>query len=261
MHADPSRRATPATSVPTATRWIRRPQPRPAARLRLFCLPHAGGTPALFKHWPPLLPEWIEPLMVCLPGRENRFDEPLPEDIPALVAQLAGAVRPWLDRPWALFGHSMGATLAYELTQTLVAQGGPMPEHLVVSARIPPQRHRGGDLHRRDDDALCARLIALGGTPPELLSRPEFRAVVLPAIREDYRLIETYRPDLERAPLPCPLTVFRGRDDADLDAEAAGAWSCCTSADFRIESFPGGHFYLSDKPGVVVARLGALLAS
>ncbi|MCF1183657.1 alpha/beta fold hydrolase [Marichromatium gracile] len=260
MRAEPSRHLAPAAATAAAGRWIRRPQPRPAARLRLFCLPHAGGTPALFKHWPPLLPDWIEPLMVCLPGRENRLDEPLPEDIPALVRQLAGAVRPWLDRPWALFGHSMGGALAHELTQTLIDQGLRAPEQLVISAREPPQCHHGGDLHRHDDDTLCAALTALGGTPPELLALPEIRAIVLPAVRQDYRLIETYRPDPERPPLPCPLTVFRGRDDPDLDAEEADAWSRWTDAGFRVETFPGGHFYLSDAPGPVVARLSALLA-
>lgn len=236
------------------TRWIRRPRPCPRASLRLLCLPHAGGTPALYRPWVPLLPPAVEPLLVCPPGREDRLDDPFPKDIPALVSDLAEVVEPLLDRPWVLFGHSMGAAVGFELALILRRR----PEMVVLSAREPPHLHRGGGVHGLDDDALCAELIRLGGTHPDLLRSPEVRAVVLPAVREDYRLIETYHAHPEGR-LDCPLAVFRGREDADLTEQEALEWRAWSTGSFTMRAFSGGHFYLRDHPGPVVGALGALL--
>lgn len=235
--------------------WLRRPRPVSDAALRLMCLPHAGGTPGLFRAWVPLLPPAIEPVLVCLPGRENRLGEPVPPNIPALVAELAEAMEPLLDRPWALFGHSMGAAVGFELSLTLRRR----PTRLFVSAREPPQYHHGGTLHRLDDEALCAELLRLGGTPPELLHAAEIRAMVLPAVRHDYRLIETYhaRP---AGQTDAPLTVFLGRDDPDLTREEALGWREWTTGPFDVTVFEGGHFYLADQPEAVVAAILAALA-
>ncbi|CCG41192.1 thioesterase II family protein [Magnetospirillum molischianum] len=236
--------------------WLRRPRPAPEPAIRLLCLPHAGGTPGLFRAWPPLLPPLIEPVLVCLPGRENRLSEPLPDDIPALVAALAEAVEPLLDRPWALFGHSMGAAVGFELALTLRRR----PCQMFLSAREPPQYHHGGGLHQLDDDRLCAELLRLGGTPPGLLQAPEVRAMVLPAVRHDYRLIETYhaRP---ASRFDGPLTVFLGRDDPDLPLQEALGWREWTSGPFALQMFEGGHFYLADQPSVVVAAIASILAN
>ncbi len=232
-------------------RQLRRPLPRPYAALRLLCIPHAGGSTGLYRAWAALLPPSVELLLFCPPGREDRLDEPLPPDIPALVADLAGAVAPLLDRPWAVFGHSMGATVGHELVHHLLRRGHRPPAHLFVSAREAPQYHRSGTTHLLTDDALCVELLRLGGTSAALLEIPEVRQLVLPAVRADHRLIETYQP-LRSDPLLCPVTALLGRQDTELTVEEAAGWCDCTTAEFELLTFPGGHFYLSDRPQEVV---------
>ncbi|RFA28582.1 thioesterase [Alkalilimnicola ehrlichii] len=234
--------------------WIQRPCARPGAALRLLCIPHAGGTPGLFRSWTTWLPRDVEPLLVCLPGRETRLGESFSEDIPALIDKLAWAVRPLLDRPWAIFGHSMGAVLGHELALALARQGDRQLRHVFASARQPPQHHRSRGVHRLDDDGLCAELTRLGGTAPELLNQPEVREVILPAVRHDYCLIETYhaRPEGQ---LHCPLTAFLGHDDTELTQQEALGWARWTAKEFRLQLFPGGHFYLADRPRDVVTQV------
>ncbi|MFI8520126.1 thioesterase II family protein [Streptomyces sp. NPDC085481] len=231
--------------------WLRRPRPQRHPAVRLLCLPHAGGSTALYRSWKDLLPPEVEPVLVCPPGREDRMDEPLPKELPELVAGLARAVEPLLDRPWAVFGHSMGATVAHELVLRLLRGRHRAPEHLFVSAREAPQHHHGGTVHLLDDDALAAELIRLGGTSPELLAMAEVRGLVLPAVRGDYRLIETYAAD-PQGPVPCPMTALVGEADTELTAEEAAGWEKWTTGPFQLLTFPGGHFYLSDRPRVVV---------
>jgi surfactin synthase thioesterase subunit len=231
--------------------WLRRPRPQRHPAVRLLCLPHAGGSTALYRSWKDLLPPEVEPVLVCPPGREDRMDEPLPKELPELVAGLAMAVEPLLDRPWAVFGHSMGATVAHELVLWLLRGGHRAPEHLFVSAREAPQHHRGGTVHLLDDDALATELIRLGGTSPELLAMAEVRKLVLPAVRGDYRLIETYAAD-PQGPVPCPVTALIGEADTELTAEEAAGWEKWTTGPFQLLTFPGGHFYLSDRPRAVV---------
>ncbi|WKX69031.1 thioesterase II family protein [Streptomyces sp. XD-27] len=238
----------------TATPWLRRPLPRPYAKLRLVCLPHAGGSTGLYRAWAQLFPPEVELLLVCPPGREDRLDEPIPPDLPELVSGLAAALAPVLDRPWAVFGHSMGAAVGHELVARLPRLGRPAPVHFFASAREAPQHHRGGTVHLLDDDALCTELVRLGGTDPSLLAMPELRQLVLPAVRGDYRLIETYLADGTRpaGPLTCPVTALIGTEDTELDAKEADGWRDWTTGRFELLSFPGGHFYLTDRPRAVV---------
>ncbi|MEV5085010.1 thioesterase domain-containing protein [Streptomyces sp. NPDC056159] len=234
-----------------ATPWLRRPRPHPNPAVRLLCLPHAGGSTALYRRWKDLLPPAIEPVLVCPPGREHRLDEPLPTELPELVAALGQAAAPLLDRPWAAFGHSMGATVAHELVLWLLERGHRAPEHLFLSARRAPQHDRGGTAHLLDDDALSDHLIRLGGTSREVLAMAELRQLVLPAVRGDYRLIETYAANPD-GPVPCPLTALLGTADTEVTAQEAEGWEKWTTGPFQLLTFPGGHFYLSDHPEPVV---------
>ncbi|MFE7116239.1 thioesterase II family protein [Streptomyces sp. NPDC057654] len=243
----------------SSARWFRRPRPGGDPSLRLLCLPHAGGTASLYRAWTGPLPDWIEPVLVCPPGREERVDERGPDDVPALVAALADAVRPLLDRPWAVFGHSMGALVAHELALRLVSEGARPPEHVFVSAREAPQFHRPGAVHLLDDDGLAAELLRLGGTHPELLAMDEVRRLILPAVRDDYRLVETYAPPGPTA-LPCPVTALVGTGDTEVSEDEARGWSRWTDAEFRLLAFTGGHFYFSDDPHDVVRSVTGLLA-
>ncbi|MFI6350417.1 thioesterase II family protein [Streptomyces sp. NPDC050560] len=250
----------PLPPTAPASPWLRRPRPDTAPGVRLLCLPHAGGTASLYRAWARLLPPAVEPVLVCPPGREERLHEPVPRDIPAFVDQLAYEVAPLCDRPWAVFGHSMGAVIGHELALRLIAGGAPPPTRVFVSAREAPQFHRPGTVHLLDDDGLAAELARLGGTHPELLAMPEVRQIVLPAVREDYRLVETYaaRP---AALLPCPVTALYGTEDTEVTAAQAGGWGRWTDGPFELLSFAGGHFYFSEDPGRIVAAVRRRLTS
>jgi pyochelin biosynthetic protein PchC len=179
-----------------------------------------------------------------------------PDDVPRSVADLAGRIAGELGRlprrPTTLFGHSMGGIVAYEVARCCPARVGLV--RLVVSGTVPPAAHLPGGTHRLDDDAFVAEVLALGGTTPRLLTDPATRAVWLPPIRRDFRLIDTYR-HRPGPPLPCPVTAMAGQHDLEAPPDLMRPWRDTTSADFDLRVFPGGHFYLLDARQAVVAEL------
>jgi len=238
--------------------WLRRYRPRPAAAVRLVCFPHAGGGAATFRPWEPLLPLSVELIGVQYPGREDRFADPLVDDMDEMAGHVAAALRRVVDRPYLVFGHSMGSAIAYETVQWLRRLGVAEPVALIVSGRPAPGDVTGGEVHLRDDEGLCAELSRLGGTPRDVLADPELRRAVLRYVRSDYRLIETYRPR-PAPPLGCPVTVLRGADDPEIDAEQAAGWGRVTAGPLDVRTFPGDHFYLvPERRNVVAAVLGKL---
>lgn len=234
--------------------WLRRWPVRPEARTQLVCFPHAGGSASAFRAWSGLLPDAVELVVVQYPGREDRFGEPMVDDMARLVERIADALERAIDRPHVLFGHSMGSAVAYETAQELHRRGVPGLRRLVASGREAPVRARGGEVHRGDDDALCTELTRLGGTATEVLADPDLRRAVLGYVRNDYRLIETYRP-VPAPPLGCPITVFTGTDDPELSVADAAAWAPLGDGRVDVQAFPGGHFYLGPERAEVVAAL------
>lgn len=248
----------PATSLPHSP-WFRIYRPRPAATARLICLPHAGGSAGFYRTWAELMPDEVELVAVQLPGREERTDEAVIDTMPTLVDALATAMPVMTDRPYLLFGHSMGAAVAYELCVELQRRTQRLPCHLVVSAREAPRRQQQHSLHLAGDDALLAELHRLGGTPAALLESEEFRALLLPRMRGDYRLIETYEPSPSPAVLPLSISAFVGSDDHELSQAEAEAWSEQTSQVFQLRRFRGDHFYLQAQAKTVIQALLPLL--
>ncbi|MDG4782313.1 alpha/beta fold hydrolase [Micromonospora sp. WMMD961] len=238
--------------------WLRRYQARPAAAVRLVCFPHAGGGAGSYRPWDTLLPSSVELVAVQYPGREDRFAEPPVAEMDELAGQVAGALRRVLDRPYLVFGHSMGSAIAYETVQRLRRLGVAEPDALIVSGRPAPGEVTGGEVHLRDDTGLCDELTRLGGTPAEVLADPQLRRAVLRYVRSDYRLIETYRP-APAPPLSCPVSVLRGGDDPELSAAQAAGWSRVTTGSLDVHTFPGDHFYLvPQRQAVVRTVLGTL---
>jgi len=239
------------TFVPAASAWLRFRQSNPAASLRLFCFPYAGGSASVYRNWTDLPPE-IEVCPVQLPGRDERFREPAFTRADALCDALVVALADHLDRPFAIFGHSMGAIIAYELTRRLQARGL-SPRHLFVSGQraphIPLRRPQSYDL---PDPAFRNRLRELNGTPEEVLQDAELMGLLLPRLRCDFELSETYT-GAGGALLSCPITAFGGAQDHEVSRTDIAAWRDLTNSAFDSGIFPGGHFYL-DQEGQALRR-------
>jgi len=246
---------------PIVSNWLQRLAPRPDAARRLFCFHHAGGGAAAFRLWPARLPEF-DVCAVQLPGRANRLFEPALTDVHAVVEALVDAVRPLLDRPYVLFGHSMGTLVACLLARRLRALGAPLPERLFVSGRQPPHRpfpELAMD-GLTDAQVLDAVQRHFGGLPAEVLETPELLELVLPTLRADFALLAGHR-DTAADPLPLPIVTLGGDDDPWAAPERLAPWQACTSLPLRTHRFAGGHFYLDDRLDEVLAVLRAECAA
>ncbi len=228
--------------------WLRCTHPRPDDPLRLVCLPYAGAGASAFLPWTAPLAGVAEVWAAQLPGRERRLAEPPAGNMAELVPPLLDAVTTLVRPPFAIFGHSMGALLGYELARHLVERGGPVPQRLVVSAARPPGAAPTGDgAYRLDDAALTGWLRALGGMPAEMLDDAGLLELILPAVRADLCVVASYRPDRSE-PLPCPVDAVAAADDPLVTPAEVGGWNRYTTAGFSLTVVPGGHVYLHDRP-------------
>lgn len=215
----------------------------------------------MFRLWPGLLPSDVELCAIQLPGRGQRLDERPVTDMRRLTDSITEALLPELDLPFLLFGHSMGAILAYEVAQALALEGGPSPAHLLVSGRRAPSiPTREPDLHRLEGgafiDAVVARYDAI---PAALRDNPDVLALIEPALRADLTALETHRVR-RLAPLACPITAFAGSRDALATPADMRPWCEQTAAEFRLVVLPGGHFYFEPDPAALAVEIGAAAA-
>ncbi|MFI6763466.1 thioesterase II family protein [Micromonospora sp. NPDC050417] len=235
---------------------FRRPAPRPYARARVVLFPHGGGSASYYRSWAASAPWDVEFLSVQYPGREDRFAEPVPPDMRGLVDVLAaGLVVGGPPLPSILFGHSMGAVVAYEIARRLTAAGDP-PAALVVSGHPAPHLARPGRVHLGSDDELVEELRRTEATHLDILDDPALIQAFLPVIRSDYRVSETYRP-LPGARLRTPVTVWYGDRDPEVTAREAEGWCDATDGACDLRVFTGGHFYLDEHREAVVELLTA----
>ncbi|WP_149830974.1 type I polyketide synthase [Streptomyces tailanensis] len=243
-------------------RRFRRSSDLAADAPRLLCFPHAGGSASTFFQLAAQLAPDVEVVAVQYPGRQDRRSEAAATDIGVLADRIAGVLARDTARPWAFFGHSMGAVVAYETALRLTAQGLP-PRILFASARSAPSLVPSEGVHGLSDDDLLAVVEKLGGTSPELMQDAEVRRMLLPVVRADYRLIESYRCPADAAVLTCPVVALTGDADPMTTVDDARAWRGHTSADFDLRVFPGGHFYLTQQlsavADAVTQHLGAVV--
>ncbi|HEX2086013.1 MAG TPA: alpha/beta fold hydrolase [Solirubrobacteraceae bacterium] len=214
----------------------------PGAPLRLYCFPHSGAGTVGYRDWSTLAPD-LGPVPVRLPGRESRVGEPPIDDLDLLVERLVDEVVGSFEPPYVLYGHSVGAIVAFELVRAQRRLGLPMPEGLVVSGRPAPQlRRRGPGMHLLSDEGLAADVLSLGGVPEQIAARPKLLAFFLPLLRADLTLTEGYRY-VHEPPLDIPIAAFGGEEDPKAWPDEMAAWREQTTARFTVRVLGGGHFF------------------
>jgi len=243
-----------ATQSERERRWLKRyVAPSAPDVTRLLCFHYAGGSAAIFRHWPALLPS-VEVLGVQLPGRADRFTETPHERMGPLVEEVVEVLLPSLERPFACYGVSMGARVAWALAHALRDRGLPGPRALFVAASGGPSRDDGDWLWEDRDDGLEGYVREMGGTPPSVLAEPTLMAALLPVLRADLTVLSThgFRPE---APLHIPIHAFAAEYDDEATPERMSAWREETAGPFSLRVLPSGHFL---DPAAVTTVIGAV---
>ncbi len=223
--------------------WLVSPKPNPRARLRLFCLPYAGGGAHIFRGWADSLPPSVEVSALQLPGRGTRLMEPPLTRMSPLIEAIAQALRPRLDKPFAFFGHSMGAMVGFELARALRREHHLEPAHLFVSGCHAPQIPDPNPIHALPEIEFLRELRRLNGLPEEVLENTELLQLMLPTLRADCMITETYAYT-EEPPLRCPLTAFGGLQDPLVGRAHLEPWRDETRGTFTLRMLPGDHFFV-----------------
>jgi medium-chain acyl-[acyl-carrier-protein] hydrolase len=231
------------THSPLNTPWLAYVQPNPLAKLRLFCFAYAGGSASTFRSWQSKLPSDVEVCPVELPGRGARMVEPTFTHIVPLMKTMVPALLPYLDRPFAFFGHSLGALVSFEFSRLLLQNYKLSPLYLFVSGRQAPDLPAPSPLHVLPQPSLIQKLRRLNGTPQTILESPEMMQLFLPTIRADLAVDETYIHS-NKVLLNCPISVFNGLQDTEVSLNGLEAWRKHTSAAFSIHLYPGDHFFI-----------------
>ena len=259
LHEEGKRAVAPSADA-KGDLWTARSFRRPGAPLRLFCFPYAGGSSAVFRTWPSQLSESIDVAMVELPGRGSRMREQCFTDLGQLVGATYNGIGDQLDRPFAFFGHSMGALLAFELARLLRRKGESLPVHLFLSGHAGPRVRRDDPpRHELPREEFIAELRRMNGTPVEVLENPELMDILLPLLRADFSVSETYVYEPE-PPLSIPMTVFGGSDDIHISSEEFDRWSEETEGPFVLRMMSGDHFVLHAQERALVELIQRELA-
>lgn len=215
--------------------------------INLFCIPYAGGSAAIYNRWKPYLNDDIRLTPVELAGRGKRFKEPFCDSLEEMADDVCKIIKVGMDSPYALFGHSMGGALVYELACRIKREQGKEPIHIFISGRRPPHIINSGKLlHELPFDDFKEEILKLGGTPKELFENKELMNIFLPILRADYRIIENYKYKQDKIVMSCGLTVLAGEKDDESDPKYMIEWKKYTKSQFSFYIFNGGHFFLHD---------------
>lgn len=241
--------------TPTQNRWVHPAPVNSNQTVRLFCFPYAGGGASIYRNWAQQLPESVHVCPVQLPGRENRLSEPPYSQVAPLVRILAEQMKPFFDLPFVFFGYSMGALIAYELTRELRRSNGALPARLFLAAHRAPHRPmRREAIYHLDDEGFKQGLRHLDGTPDEVLANDELMDIMLPRLRADFTLYETYLHEPE-GPLSVPFSVFGGTQDKDIRQEDLDGWGELSDAPLNLRMIDGNHFFIHTAEAAVLNHL------
>jgi medium-chain acyl-[acyl-carrier-protein] hydrolase len=245
----------------TTDRWFNQPIVSNRVRARLICFPHAGGGSAIFANWAAKLPSEVELVAIRLPGRETRLRETAIDEWPTLLATLQSVLAPVLDRPFVLFGHSLGASIAYEMAATFYREANSRLAHLVVSGRHPPGYPQPRPpMHDLPKHEFLARLRELNGTPSEILGNDALMQLFERTLRADIRLAETWVP-VGGAPLNVAITALAGATDEIAPPNLVSQWRSHTTREFVLRTFAAGHFFLQSAEDEIIEALGRVCQS
>ncbi len=235
------------------------PKPNPQANLRLFCFPYAGGSSLIFRTWASSLPQNIEVCPVELPGRGTQMKSPPFTQMEPLVRAISPILLPYLDKPFAFFGHSMGGLLSFELTRHLRKEYSKQPSYLFVSASRAPQiRSPKPPIHALPETDFKQELRRLNGTPASVLENYELMQLLTPLLRADFAVLETYVYTQE-LPLECPITAFGGLEDQEVNTQELEGWRSQTENSFQLEIFSGDHFFIHSAQSLLLENLAKYL--
>lgn len=247
------------TTISTVNSWVTCPKPNPQAKLRLFCFHYAGGGALSFRTWSDSLPSHVEVCPIELPGRGIRLKEPPFTRLENLLQALSKALLPSLSKPFAFFGHSLGALVSFELARLLHRNHRFSPVHLFVSGHRAPQiPDPDPPIHALPEPAFLEELRRYNGTPEEVFNNTELMQLFLPTLRADFAVIETY----VYAPSPrlnCPITAFGGLQDWKASCHELEAWREQTNAAFSVQMFPGDHFFVHSSRSLLLQSLSRKL--
>ncbi len=244
---------------PAASKWFIRPLHKRAPALRLICLPYAGGSAGTYVPWAAHLPPQVELIAVQLPGRGTRMGEAPYSDMQPLVGELLNVFPEVIDRPYLLFGHSLGSRVAFELALQCRRIGFPPPAYFIGSgSRAPHLRKSEEPLHNLPEVELIEKLRELNGTPEEVLSDTELVRLLIPLIRADFKLADLYRA--VQAPLDCPMVILAGTQDHKVSPGDVQAWRELTTRGCEIHWIPGGHFFIERNRPAVLEHINAIVA-
>jgi medium-chain acyl-[acyl-carrier-protein] hydrolase len=243
-----------------AERWLAYREVNPRARLRMFCFPYAGGGASAYRGWAGSLPNDLEVCPVQLPGRESRLRDQAFEKPEPLIQALADSLQPWMDMPFVFFGHSMGGMISFELSRELRRRGKTLPLHIFVSGRRAPQQPaREEPIHDLPEPEFIVKLRELNGTPEEVLQHAELMKLLVPVLRADFAVNETYTYT-EEEPFDFGISAFGGLGDVEVTKEDVENWRVHTRGRFRIRMLPGDHFFLHSAKDLITEAIARDLA-
>ncbi|BBB92138.1 MAG TPA: thioesterase II family protein [Methylomusa anaerophila] len=240
-----------------ATPWLLT-SPMVNEKLRLFCLPYAGGGALIYKEWAKAFPADVGVYPIQLPGRENRLAEPPFYKMSQLVEAISAAIVPYLQRPFIFFGHSLGARIAFELARNLRKKWNIRPCRLLVSGSRAPQIAEPKPIHHLPDDEFVKELRRLSGTPEAILQNRELMELFIPILRADFTVDETYVYS-EDVPLACPISAFGGKEDMEANQKEIEAWAGHTCGEFTLEMIEGNHFFLQTRKDILLRSVSQIL--
>ena len=231
------------------------PLTKKQASLRLFCFPYAGGSARIFQKWPQKFPASVEVCPLQYPGRGSRLREPPFVRLEPLVQDIAKTLLPLLDKPFAFFGHSMGAIVAFELARQLRRLHKELPVQMFISgSRAPQLADRTRHVYDLPEPEFIEELRRLNGTAPEVLEHPELMELMLPLLRADFAVAQTYTC-VPEPPLACPISAYGGLEDTSVLAESLEAWREQTTGPFSLRMFPGDHFFLHTAESLLLRKI------